>query len=812
MKLKKLLLPLIMVMLVLTSTVVFAATLSISAGKTSGQVKNNEAIKYTGKTDSTTVFIQSIGYTITDVATGKELKTQTFPASKSNVQTMNMTAYMPEVAYDNINVRVTLKDKSGNTKTADYKYTMDTKNVFTIDVTPSSGKLTKGQLMSMICTASQNGIGIKNVKLAFKDTQGNVLLDYSTVANDKGLGCGVNKFYLDPMYAPSKVASNVILTVDIDDIRGRTFSKTFNYTMDAGSTPTPTPTGNVITITPNKASGSNINPGEVITFASKGTTKNIKYINFKLYKENPDNLLFDKTINSSYPNGSNPLEYSKTMPTEPGRYRVEIVAYDTDGNYKKEIFYFVIPGSTPTPSSSVAVTYDPVSGSTVEEGDLIKVTGITSIDSDPVVSIRYNIYDADGDKITSKTVTGNTPKLYYNITVPSGIDTRYFTIETVATTVSGVTGSATAKYYLEDYDDDDDDDDDDIYSGYINPDLDGLAIDLWTVEKERMFELDSTINFVAYYYNFDKKDAKNVVIEIEVPDGFTVKSRSTSYGSSQVKNGNIIYKVGTVPSKTLREVRFSLKADDDDLSETAQNIKAIIYRDTDDEEDTSTQRIYIYEVGEKGNRKAFVTGYTDGSFRPDNNITRAEVAAMMARAFNYSAKSVSKTFTDVKTTNWAYKYVAGCYNKNVIKGYTDGSFRPTNKITRAELYAMTFRSMEIDEEEKPLFVPKAYRKETSWDTPYVAGLERLRMIDDMDDLDKDDVATRAEVVYLISRVQFRNTSSFKVNYYNDVTSSYWNAKDIEAASYNYSFTRKSGGKETVKLGTTFLESESNYLK
>ena len=76
-------------------------------------------------------------------------------------------------------------------------------------------------------------------------------------------------------------------------------------------------------------------------------------------------------------------------------------------------------------------------------------------------------------------------------------------------------------------------------------------------------------------------------------------------------------------------------------------------------------------------------GYPDGSFRPNDKITRAEFAAVSARFDKLEAGKM--TFTDVSAAHWAYKAIASAAEKGWVSGYSDGTFRPENKITRSEV-------------------------------------------------------------------------------------------------------------------------------
>ena len=87
-----------------------------------------------------------------------------------------------------------------------------------------------------------------------------------------------------------------------------------------------------------------------------------------------------------------------------------------------------------------------------------------------------------------------------------------------------------------------------------------------------------------------------------------------------------------------------------------------------------------------------VTGYTDGSFRPNAPVTRAEFAAIASRFEKLTQGS--KSFTDVPDTHWAVKYINFAATRGWVTGYADGTFKPEHSITRAEVSAVTCRLLE----------------------------------------------------------------------------------------------------------------------
>jgi len=91
---------------------------------------------------------------------------------------------------------------------------------------------------------------------------------------------------------------------------------------------------------------------------------------------------------------------------------------------------------------------------------------------------------------------------------------------------------------------------------------------------------------------------------------------------------------------------------------------------------------------------AFVSGYTDGTIRPEGKITRAEVAAIFYNLLTdeiraqYTKDVYSRSFSDVSEGKWFYTAVSAMAEMGVINGYPDGTFKPNGQITRAEFAAI----------------------------------------------------------------------------------------------------------------------------
>ena len=92
-------------------------------------------------------------------------------------------------------------------------------------------------------------------------------------------------------------------------------------------------------------------------------------------------------------------------------------------------------------------------------------------------------------------------------------------------------------------------------------------------------------------------------------------------------------------------------------------------------------------------RMGVIGGYADGTFRPDAPISRAEFAKIAVSFTQNNGSATYNYFTDVKTTDWFAPYVTAAKDAGLIEGYSDGSFKPESKITRAEACAIVNRTL-----------------------------------------------------------------------------------------------------------------------
>jgi hypothetical protein len=93
---------------------------------------------------------------------------------------------------------------------------------------------------------------------------------------------------------------------------------------------------------------------------------------------------------------------------------------------------------------------------------------------------------------------------------------------------------------------------------------------------------------------------------------------------------------------------------------------------------------------EKARELGIISGYPDNTFRPDKEISRAEIAKIIIKARELPLDISGVAFSDVPTDHWAYDYIMTARNNDIVRGYVDGTFRPKRTATRAEACKMLF--------------------------------------------------------------------------------------------------------------------------
>ena len=194
--------------------------------------------------------------------------------------------------------------------------------------------------------------------------------------------------------------------------------------------------------------------------------------------------------------------------------------------------------------------------------------------------------------------------------------------------------------------------------------------------------------------------------------------------------------------------------------------------------------------------EAYIKGYPDGTVRPNGNITRAEVATIFARLTqkNTLAQFIAQ-YSDVKVNDWFADSVMKLSSKGILTGYPDGTFKPNRNITRAEFANIVSKYIKNPKDANETFVDVpmnhwaknaiAMVKAEGWITGYPDGTFR-----------PDAPITRAEAVSIVNRMfdraadtNFVNVHDYEIKSFTDLNGSHWAYYEIMEAAHTHDYER-----------------------
>jgi photosystem II stability/assembly factor-like uncharacterized protein/ribosomal protein L30/L7E len=154
--------------------------------------------------------------------------------------------------------------------------------------------------------------------------------------------------------------------------------------------------------------------------------------------------------------------------------------------------------------------------------------------------------------------------------------------------------------------------------------------------------------------------------------------------------------------------------------------------------------------------RGILGGYSDGTFRPDNFVTRGQLSKIVANAAGFSEPVSGQTFTDVPPTHPFYVYIERMARRGIIGGYSDGSFRPDNNATRGQISKIVASAASIQD-------PIPQSRQSFVDVPpthpfwvYIERLSARGIIGGYSDgtFRPDNAATRGQVSKIVANAFF----------------------------------------------------------
>lgn len=200
----------------------------------------------------------------------------------------------------------------------------------------------------------------------------------------------------------------------------------------------------------------------------------------------------------------------------------------------------------------------------------------------------------------------------------------------------------------------------------------------------------------------------------------------------------------------------------------------------------------------------YISGYPDGSVKADGDITREEIAAVLYRVKNKTydqpVPTTGDVFPDVKPGRWSISEIEYLTHYDIINGYPDGEFKPENNLTRAEFAALIRRFTELDDADTENVFPDV--EEDMWAYEDIMAISKAGLIEGYEDgtFRPENDITRAEVMTIINKILGRNPSEEYVkelnfNPYTDLEDDRWYYVTVLEATITHNYWLDDDGLE-----------------
>ena len=175
---------------------------------------------------------------------------------------------------------------------------------------------------------------------------------------------------------------------------------------------------------------------------------------------------------------------------------------------------------------------------------------------------------------------------------------------------------------------------------------------------------------------------------------------------------------------------------------------------------TDTNGHWAESTINKWTASGYISGYPDGTFRPNNAISRAEFVTLANKAFSYNVPT-SISFKDLEPSHWAYSEIQKGVSAGYIKGDAAGTFRPGAAVTRQEAAVMMAQIKQLQQNANSALSYTDYNSIANWAKPYVGAVSNVKIMQGFPNgaFRPQTSMTRAEAVTALENAIFAPTQS-----------------------------------------------------
>lgn len=200
----------------------------------------------------------------------------------------------------------------------------------------------------------------------------------------------------------------------------------------------------------------------------------------------------------------------------------------------------------------------------------------------------------------------------------------------------------------------------------------------------------------------------------------------------------------------------------------------------------------------------YINGYPDGSVQPNGNITREEITSILYRIVNHDYEKpfipTGDAFPDVAENRWSAHDIEYMSDKGIIHGYPDKEFKPANNLTRAEFAALISRFAKLEKTDAENPFPDVDSSHWAYDDILKLSASGLMQGYEDGTYHPEDMITRAEVMTVINKILGRNPSesyvkSLDYNPFTDLVKDKWYYTAVLEATVTHNYYLDDSGLE-----------------
>ena len=184
----------------------------------------------------------------------------------------------------------------------------------------------------------------------------------------------------------------------------------------------------------------------------------------------------------------------------------------------------------------------------------------------------------------------------------------------------------------------------------------------------------------------------------------------------------------------------------------------------------------------------YIRGYDDGTFNPVRGVTRAELATIFARILKLDLEDTDENiYSDTKESDWYFQYIQATSNINLFGGYSDGSFKPNEAVSRGEIAVVFSRYWDYVGANVDDFETEFKDVEGHWAQEFINKLYNAGVASGFEDntFRPNEITRREQIVVMVNKILLRPKLNKKKASFPDMHNKHWAYGDIEAATVEY---------------------------